>query len=89
MQSNKTDKYGRTVGKVMVGGRDANLEQVRSEMAWHYKEYQKEQSLNDRLSYADAEITAHNMKSGLWTDPKPIPSWEWRRGGKNEPTVRV
>ena len=31
--SNKTDKYGRTVGKVMVGGKDVNLEQVSSGFA--------------------------------------------------------
>ena len=47
VQSNKTDKYGRTVGKVMVGGKDAKLEQVVSGFAWHYKEYQKEQSVKD------------------------------------------
>lgn len=45
--SNKTDKYGRTAGKVVIGGKDANLEQVRSGFAWHYKEYQKEQSASD------------------------------------------
>ena len=40
VQSNKIDKYGRTVGKVLVAGKDANLEQVRAGLAWHYKEYQ-------------------------------------------------
>jgi micrococcal nuclease len=29
-----TDKYGRTVGKVWVNGKDANLEQVKRGMAW-------------------------------------------------------
>ena len=86
--SNKTDRYKRTVGKVMIGGKDANLEQVRSGFAWHYKEYQKEQSASDRLAYADAETTARNMKSGLWSDPKPMPPWDWRHGGKNEPTAQ-
>ena len=88
VQSNKTDKYGRTVGKVMVGGKDANLEQVRSGFAWHYKKYQKEQSANDRVAYANAEISAHDMKSGLWNDPKPMPPWEWRHGGKIETTAQ-
>ena len=84
--SNKTDKYGRTVGKVMIGGKDANLEQVRSGFAWHYKEYQKEQSASDRLAYTDAEAFARNMRFGLWSDPKPMPPWEWRHGG-NQPTA--
>ena len=88
VQSNKTDKYGRTVGKVMIGGKDANLDQVRSGFAWHYKEYQKEQSASDRLAYANAETSARNKQSGLWNDPKPMPPWEWRHGGKNEPTVQ-
>ena len=88
LQSNKTDKYGRTVGKVMVGGKDVNLEQVRSGFAWHYKEYQKEQSASDRVAYANAETSARDMKSGLWNDPKPMPPWEWRHGGKSEPTAQ-
>ena len=73
VQSNKTDRYGRTVGKVMISGKDANLDQVCSGFAWHYKEYQKEQSASDRLAYANAETSARNMKSGLWNDPKPMP----------------
>ena len=65
VQSNKIDKYGRTVGKVLVGCKHANLEQVRAGFAWHYKEYQKEQSPFDRSAYANAEISARNAKSGL------------------------
>lgn len=33
----KTDSYGRTLGKVVAFGRDVNLEQVRAGLAWHYK----------------------------------------------------
>lgn len=88
VESNKTDKYGRTVGKVLVNGKDANLEQVRSGFAWHYKEYQKEQSPSDRVAYSNAETNAQNIKSGLWRDPKPMPPWEWRHGGKDEPTAQ-
>lgn len=86
VQSNKTDKYGRTVGKVLVNGKDANLEQVRAGFAWHYKEYQKEQSASDRAAYANAETSAQSNRLGLWRAPKPMPPWEWRHGGKNEPT---
>ena len=87
VESNKTDKYGRTVGKVLINGKDANLEQLRSGFAWHYKEYQKEQSASDRVAYANAETNAQNSKSGLWRDPKPMPPWDWRHGGKDEPTA--
>ncbi len=76
----KTDQYGRTLGKVIVGGRDMNLEQVKAGLAWHYKYYQNEQSPNDRRLYADAETQARSMRRGLWDDPSPIPPWDYRRG---------
>lgn len=79
---NKIDKYGRTVGKIMVNGVDANLEQVRSGFAWHYKEYAREQSAEDRTTYAAAEVDARAKRIGLWHDPLPTPPWEWRHGNK-------
>ena len=36
------DRYGRTVGKVWVNGKDANLEQVKRGMAWVYTKYASE-----------------------------------------------
>ena len=33
----KYDRYGRVLGKVIVNGKDVNLEQVEADMAWHYK----------------------------------------------------
>ena len=44
VDTDKTDRYGREVGKVLVDGVDANLEQLKRGMAWHYKAYQREQS---------------------------------------------
>jgi endonuclease YncB( thermonuclease family) len=75
----KIDRYGRTVGKIMVGAADANLAQVRAGMAWHYKEYQREQSSADRLAYSAAEDAARSSRVGLWRDPSPTPPWDWRR----------
>ena len=88
VKSDKVDKYGRTVGKVIVDGKDANLEQIRAGLAWHYKEYQKEQSQVDRVAYASAEAMAKGQKFGLWVDQKPMPPWEWRHGGKDQPTAQ-
>jgi endonuclease YncB( thermonuclease family) len=76
----KTDRYGRTLGKVLVGGRDVNLEQIRAGLAWHYKHYQDEQSMEDRQLYADAETEARSARCGLWADLNPIPPWDFRRG---------
>lgn len=87
VQFNKTDKYGRTVGKVLVGAVDANLEQIKAGLAWHYKEYASEQPAADRDSYARAEVAARSSTLGLWRDAKPMPPWDWRHGGKDEPTA--
>src|SRR5438105_1826482 len=35
----KKDRYGRIVGKVVVGNTDVCLEQIRRGFAWHYKQY--------------------------------------------------
>lgn len=43
-QCSKTDRYGRDVCKVLVGGADVGLEQVRRGLAWHFKRYAHEQS---------------------------------------------
>jgi endonuclease YncB( thermonuclease family) len=76
----KTDRYGRTLGKVLAGGRDVNLEQVKAGLAWHYKYYQDEQSSADRRLYADAETEARSARRGLWAEPGPTPPWDFRRG---------
>lgn len=74
----KKDRYGRNVGKILVEGVDANLEQVKAGLAWHYKKYQKEQPPADRSTYSDAEEQARAAHNGLWADPAPIPPWEFR-----------
>jgi micrococcal nuclease len=79
---NKTDKYGRTVGKIMVSGTDANLEQVRAGFAWHYKKYSNEQTVADVAAYAAAENAARASRIGLWRDLSPTPPWDWRQGDK-------
>lgn len=84
VEYSKKDKYGRTVGKIVVDGIDANLELVKTGLAWHYKKYQNEQSINDRSIYAQAEEQARAEKRGLWFDNVPIAPWEWRKLGKRK-----
>lgn len=71
-----TDKYGRTVGKINVGGVDANLEQIKRGMAWFYVQY------GNDANYRDAEARAKSAKLGLWSEAAPTPPWEWRHSGK-------
>ena len=75
----KKDKYGRTVGKIVVDGIDANLDQVKAGMAWHYKKYQNEQTPDDRVLYAQAEEEARTVHRGLWSDAEPTPPWNFRK----------
>jgi endonuclease YncB( thermonuclease family) len=80
----KTDQYGRLLGKVLLDGRDINLEQVRSGMAWHFKEYEREQSIEDRELYARAEDEARSARRGLWVDKNPVEPGEFRRTERQE-----
>ena len=75
----KADQYGRLVGKIILDGQDVNLEQVRDGMAWHYKEYEREQSPEDREQYARAEDEARAQHRGLWQDPNPVEPSQFRR----------
>lgn len=85
----KHDRYGRIVGKVFTESpcthtpcpfaADANVAQISAGLAWHYKQYQREQSAEDRNLYAAAEAEARLNKAGLWVDAAPVPPWEWRR----------
>jgi endonuclease YncB( thermonuclease family) len=79
----KRDRYGRIVGKVVVGKEDAGLEQIKVGLAWHYKKYQDEQTETDRQLYSEAETAARIKKFGLWQDPHAVPPWEYRAGKRN------
>ena len=74
----KHDRYGRIVGKIMKDGHDASLEQLRVGLAWHYKQYQREQSSQDRGAYAEIEQEARQAQIGLWRDSAAVPPWTWR-----------
>lgn len=86
IEFDKFDRYKREVGKVLVAGKDANLEQIKAGLAWHYKKYEREQSPADRQAYSAAENQASAEQRGLWRDPEPIPPWDFRkskRGAKS------
>ena len=80
IETDKRDRYGREVGKVLVNGQDVNLVQVERGMAWFYRQYQREQSPNDRKLYEAAEDAAKAGRRGLWRDSDPVPPWDFRHG---------
>lgn len=73
-----TDKYGRTLGIVMLGSININKQQVANGNAWAYRQYLKDQD------YVSLETQAKAAKKGLWSlqDDQIMPPWEWRHGGK-------
>jgi endonuclease YncB( thermonuclease family) len=75
----KKDRYGRTVGQVHVDDTDVCLEQIKRGLAWHYKQYEREQSVEDRSRYADAEKQARIARKELWADVQPIEPSKFRR----------
>lgn len=75
----KRDRFGRDVCSVFAGTQDVGLEQVRTGLAWWYREYAREQRLEDQASYAAAEGEARGARRGLWGDPHPQAPWTWRR----------
>ncbi len=79
-----TKRYRREIGKVLVNGRDVNLVQVERGMGWFYRQYQREQSPNDRKLYEAAEDAAKAGRRGLWRDTDPVSPWEFRHN-KSKP----
>ena len=75
IESSGKDRYGRTLGTVFSQSKgNVNAELIRMGMAWHYRQYSQSTALQGFEDYA------RENKIGLWTDPNPIPPWEWRRG---------
>ena len=71
----ETDKYGRLLGTVWLGGEDVNLKMVVEGMAWCYH-YSK----NER--YAAAQSAARTRRAGLWANPNAQDPWAYRKGIK-------
>lgn len=73
VKEQNTDGYGRIVGVVFVDGKNLNLELLKAGLAWHYKQFSTDKT------YAEAEKNAREQKIGLWSNPNPIPPWEFRK----------
>jgi endonuclease YncB( thermonuclease family) len=89
IESSKTDRYGRLLGKVWTQPSDCprcgktldvNLAQVTAGMAWWHRFSSSDQSPEDRGRYESAEDEARLRKWGLWADPNPISPHNWRKG---------
>ena len=71
------DRYGRCVGRVMLGARYINLEMVSEGHAWYYPDYAR-----NEYDLASGEREAKINKYGLWQYKSPQPPWEYRQNNK-------
>ena len=75
VKSSGEDRYGRTLGEIIVDGESVNVRLVRGGWAWWYELYAP-----DDNQLRDAQQEARQAGRGLWADRNPVPPWDWRRG---------
>jgi endonuclease YncB( thermonuclease family) len=93
----KKDRWKRLIGYVWVAPPDwptcgytldAGMYQLTVGMAWRFKRYADEQSPERRGQYEFAEVKARSRKVGLWSDPDPVPPWDWRVGFRHTAVLK-
>jgi endonuclease YncB( thermonuclease family) len=75
-------RYGRLVARVLVDNQDAGFELLKQGLCWVDEQYMPEASPDIQASYQQAQAIAREQKFGLWSDPFPVPPWDWRKSGK-------
>lgn len=74
LETDGTDRYGRTIAQVFLDERNINLEMVGSGYAWAYRKYLKDPR------YLQREAEARAASRGLWSQPGAIYPAEYRHG---------
>ena len=64
--------------KDILEKQDICLTMISDGRAWHYKDYEKEQSKTDRDLYSQSELKARQAKIGLWIEKHPVSPWIFR-----------
>lgn len=70
------DRYGRTVGVVLVDDVNVNQSLIVAGLAWQYRKYCKASFCDGWLRL---EGQAKGSKVGLWSDADPTPPWQYRK----------
>lgn len=78
VESVGTDRYGRTLGTVILNKVNINKCMVENGNAWAYKKYVHDQN------YFALQKSAQTRKIGLWSlsEEQTIAPWEWRKKQK-------
>ena len=77
------DRYGRTLGVIMLGEENINAKMIEDGWAWHYKKYNNEERL------AKLEVEARSAKRGLWADPNALAPWDYRERQKRPEKIKT
>jgi hypothetical protein len=70
------DRYGRTVARIQVDGRDVGVAMVREGHAWQFTRYDQGPVLRT------AQDAARRDRIGLWSSAGAEAPWQWRSGRK-------
>lgn len=71
--NSKRDRNGRWIAEIYYKNQNLGKELVRNGLAWHYKQYSKNQN------YAGLQAKARNKRVGLWRDAAPVAPWNYRK----------
>ena len=84
LQTFGKDKYGRTIADVLLPDRtNVNHKLVKDGWCWWYRKYAPGNTVLEGL-----EKEAREARKGLWTDPQPVPPWEYRRSRRTRNPMR-
>lgn len=75
------DRRGRAVARIEVRGKDLSKMLLRRGLVWH-----SPRQAPDAKSLKRLEREARTAGRGLWSQPTPIPPWEWRQRSGNRGT---
>ena len=70
------DKYGRSVGRIEIDGKEVAEEMLKSGLAWLYTAYCK---IPECEQWKTLETQAKTAKIGLWSNPTAQEPWLWRK----------
>jgi endonuclease YncB( thermonuclease family) len=74
LSTGKKDRWGRLIAVIEFDNKNLNKELVKNGLAMHFKKYSKD------LSYDLIERKAKKDKIGMWSQPKVIAPWVYRKG---------
>ena len=77
VKPDKKDRYGRTIARVEIDGRDVSVQMVGTGMAHWYQQYAKHDT-----ELQSAQTKAKSAKLGVWSVRDTIVPWEYRKNKK-------